>query len=272
MSRKQRFVIAGFGNVGRQIATYVAKDETGSLEIAAVAARNKEKAREELRGLGFEVPVISAAQAPDFADVIVEAGTYESFREIVEPGLKAGRTVIAVSVGALAENLDLIDLCSETGATLQIASGTLPGLDLLRAAREVGIEEVRLVSKILPHSLAHEAYIHDNGIDLDAAKNASVPVFKGTAREAARHFPRHFNVAVSLSLAGIGLDRTMIDISADGRLPGAAHTIHVRSPAVTLEMASQNFPSPENSRTSRIVAPSIIAALRQIGAPLRIGS
>ncbi|MCO5147319.1 MAG: DUF108 domain-containing protein [Aquamicrobium sp.] len=272
MSRKTRFVIAGFGNIGRQIAGYVAKDEAGTLEIAAVAARNREKAREKLGRLGFDVPVVSAAEAPDHADIIVESGTYDSFREIVEPGLKAGCTVIAVSVGALAENLDLIDLATQSGGTLHIASGTLPGLDLLRSAREAGIDEVKLVSKILPRSLAHEAYIRDNGIDLAAAENACVPVFKGTAREAARHFPRHFNVAVSLSLAGVGLDRTMIDISADGRLPGAQHTIHVRSPAVVLELTSHNFPSPENNRTSRIVAPSILAALRQIGNPLRIGS
>jgi aspartate dehydrogenase len=94
----------------------------------------------------------------------------------------------------------------------------------------------------------------------------------GTAREAAAHCPRHFDVAVSLSLAGVGLGRTLVDIAADGRLPDARHTIHVKSPAVTLEMTSYNLPSPENNRTSRIVAPSILAALPALPAPLRVGS
>lgn len=272
MIRKTRFAIAGFGNVGRQIATAVLRDNSGQLEITAIAARDYEKARIAARKLGLDVPVVHADELPTHADVIVEAGTYDSFRAIAYPALEAGKHLIAVSVGALAVNLDLIDIANQTGATLQIASGTLPGLDILRAACESDIEEVRLVSAILPHSLIHESYILENGIDLAAAEHDDVAIFKGTAREAASHFPRHFNVAVSLSLAGVGLDRTMVDISADGRLKGARHTIHVKSAAATLEMTSHNLPSAENSRTSRIVAPSILAALREISATVRVGS
>ena len=272
MKRKTRFVIAGFGNVGRQLAEFVRDDPTEVLEIAAIAARDHDKARKAAEDIGLDVPVVSVTEAPALADVIVEAGTYDSFREIVAPAIDAGKHVVAVSVGALAVNLDLVDRAEATGATLQIASGTLPGLDILRSAKEAGIDEVRLDSAMLPRSLVHEDYILQNGIDLAAAVNGPVHVFRGTAREAAAHFPRHFNVAVSLSLAGIGLDRTKVDISADGRLPGARHTIRVKSPAVELEMTSHNFPSPRNNRTSRIVAPSIVAALRALSAPVRVGS
>ncbi len=272
MSRKTRFVIAGFGNVGRQVAEYVVRDETQQLEIAAIVARDRAKARAAMRELGLDVPLVDAIEAPDHAPVIVEAGTHDSFRDIVEPGLRAGAHVIVISAGALATNLDLIDLAEEKHARLQIASGTLPGLDILRAARETGIDEVRLVTSVLPQSLAGEQFIRDRGIDLARAMHRRVPIFRGTAREAAQHFPRHFNVAVALSLAGIGLNRTMVDISADGRLPGVRHTVHVRSPNVTLEMTSSNLPSVRNNRTSRIVAPSILAALRCIHAPVHLGS
>ncbi len=272
MTRKTRFVICGFGNVGGQIASAVLADESGQLEIAAIAARDLPKARAKAETFGLDVPIITAAEASDHAPVIVEASTYEGFRNIVEPALLAGAHVIAVSVGALGVNLDLIDLAVKHGATLQIANGTLPGLDILRAAREGEIEEVRLVSSILPRSLIHEDYIAAHGIDLERAELEPVPVFSGSAREAALHFPRHFNVAVSLSLAGIGLDRTQVQIHADGRLPGARHTIIVKGDAVALEMTSHNVPSSENNRTSRIVAPSIVAALRTLSAPLRVGS
>jgi len=272
MTRKTRFVIAGFGNVGGQIVNAVQADRSGELEIAAIAARDLPKARARAEAFGLDVPIITAAEAPDHADIVVEASTYEGFRNVAEPALLAGAHVIAVSVGALAVNLDLIDLAKQYGATLQIAGGTLPGLDILRAASEGEIEEVRLVSSILPRSLIHEDYIAANGIDLTRAETEPVHVFTGSAREAAGHFPRHFNVAVSLSLAGIGLDRTEVQIHADGRLPGARHSIIVKGDAVELEMTSQNFPSPENNRTSRIVAPSIIAALRTLSAPLRVGS
>ncbi|MBD3624709.1 MAG: aspartate dehydrogenase, partial [Rhodobacteraceae bacterium] len=41
---------------------------------------------------------------------------------------------------------------------------------------------------------------------------------------------------------------------------------------VTLEMCSQNYPSPRNNRTSMVVALSVLAALRRERATLRIGS
>lgn len=272
MGRRTRFVLAGFGNVGGQIAEAVLADTADSLEIAAIAARNHAKAQEKAASFGLDVPIISAAEASKHADIVVECATYDSFRDVVEPPLTTGCHVIAVSVGALAQHLDLIDLAKRHGATLQVASGTLPGLDILRAAREGNIESVKLESQILPRSFAHETYIAEQGIDLKRAEIEPVFVFSGTAREAARHFPRHFNVAVSLSLAGIGLDHTQVEIHAYGKLSGARHTIKIDSDVVKLEMTSQNLPSPRNNRTSRVVAPSIIAALRELSAPIRVGS
>ncbi|WP_020039570.1 aspartate dehydrogenase domain-containing protein [Salipiger mucosus] len=265
-------VLGGFGNVGQQIAARLAETGDTRIEIVAIAARDHDKARKAAAKLGLDVPVIDAAEAPDHDAVLVECATYEGFRDVVEPTLRAGGHVIAISVGALGANLDLIDLTEQSGATLQIAGGTLPGLDILRAAREGEIRSVRLTSHIHPASLAKEPYIHDNGIDLGPADTTPVPIFEGSAREAARHFPRHFNVAVTLGLAGIGLDATEVRIRADGTLPGARHTLAVDSDAVQLEMHSQNFPSPRNNRTSRIVSQSILAALRRLDGGLQVGS
>lgn len=265
-------VIGGFGNVGEQIARRILEDRSGALGISAIAARDHAKARAKAEALGISVPIISADQAPQHPGVLVESSTYESFRDVVEPTLRAGGHVIAVSAGALAANMDLIDLTHETGATLQIAGGALPGLDILRAAREGTVEAVRLTSHIQPASFAKEPFIAEHGIDLGAAEHGPVPVFSGSAREAAGHFPRHFNVAVTLGLAGIGLDETEVTIYADGTLPGARHTLTVVADAVELEMVAQNFPSPQNNRTSRIVAFSVIAALRRLNDNLLMGS
>lgn len=267
-----KVALGGFGNVAGQLVEAVrARPELG-LEIAAISARDLERARRRAAALGLEAPVAPAERLPDHAGVVVECATYEGFRAVVEPAVRAGAHVVCVSVGALAVNLDLIDLAGAHGGTLHIASGAMPGLDILRAAREAGIRSVRLTSHIRPESLAHESYVTERGIDLGAADAGPVAVFSGSAREAAQHFPRHFNVAVALSLAGVGLDATKIEIFADARLPGARHRLRVVSEAVELDMTSQNLPSPENNRTSRIVAPSILAALRELRAPLRVGS
>lgn len=267
-----RIALGGFGNVARQLVAMIAARPDLGLEIAAVSARDLEAAKARVAEAGLEVPVVAAAELPSHAHVIVECATYDGFRDVVEPAVRAGAHVVCVSVGALGVNLDLIDLAAEHGATIQIASGALPGLDSLRAAREGGLKTVTLVSHILPDSLAREAFVIEQGVDLAAAMRGPVPVFAGPARAAAKHFPRHFNVAVALSLAGLGLDRTRVEIFADGTVPGTRHTVRVVADVVELEMTSQNFPSPANKRTSRLVAPSIVAALREIDAPLRIGS
>jgi Domain of unknown function DUF108 len=92
-----------------------------------------------------------------------------------------------------------------------------------------------------------------------------VRVFEGSAREAAQAFPRHFNVAVALSIAGIGFDRTEIEVWADPEVAGAVHQIEVDAEDIGLVLISRNQPS-ANPRTSRIVAPSILAGLRDGGA------
>jgi aspartate dehydrogenase len=272
MKERARIALGGFGNVGQQLARAIQSDGEAALQIVAISARDLDAARGRAGKLGLEVPLVPAAELPDHAEIVVECATYEGFRAIVEPALSAGRHVVCVSVGALAVNLDLLDLAEARGGTIQIASGAMPGLDILRAAREGGIRSVRLKSHIVPKSLARESYVTDRAIDLARAEHAPVPVFSGSAREAARHFPRHFNVAVALSLAGIGLDRTEIEIFADGTLPGARHTVQVKSDVIDLEMTAQNYPSLDNDRTSRIVAPSILAALRELNSALRIGS
>lgn len=272
MAKPVRIVLGGFGNVGQQIAHKLRTNERETIEIAAIAARDKQKAARAAADLGLDVPIISADEAPEYDAILVECATYDGFRAVVEPTLKAGGRVVAISVGALAENLDLIDIAEASGATLQIAGGTLPGLDIIRAAAEDEIRSVVLTSHINPASFTHEPYIHEKGIDLAAAGDGPVVVFEGSAREAARHFPRHFNVAVTLGLAGIGLDRTQVRINADGTLPGARHTLTVDASSVSLEMVSQNYPSPRNNRTSMVVALSVLAALRREAATLRIGS
>ena len=99
----------------------------------------------------------------------------------------------------------------------------------------------------------------------------AVKVFEGSAGEAASAFPRHFNVAIALSLGGIGFDRTTVEIWVDPDIGGAIHTVEVDAEDIGLTMQSRNRPS-ANPRTSRIVSPSILAALRSLVAPVLVGS
>ena len=96
-------------------------------------------------------------------------------------------------------------------------------------------------------------------------------MFVGTAREAAAGFPANVNVAAALSLAGIGPDRTMIEIWADPTVERNCHIIEVDSDSARLTLKIENIPS-ENPKTGRITALSVLAALRKLHAPLRVGT
>ena len=91
------------------------------------------------------------------------------------------------------------------------------------------------------------------------------------AREAAKGFPANLNVAVALSLAGIGPDRTTVEIWADPTVTRNTHRIEVDSDSARFSMAIENIPS-ENPKTGLITALSVIACLRKLNAPLRIGT
>ena len=97
-------------------------------------------------------------------------------------------------------------------------------------------------------------------------------VFSGTAREAARGFPANVNVAAALALAGIGPDRTTIEIWADPTVTRNTHLIEVEAEAARLTMQIENVPSAENPRTGRLTPLSVIAALKKLASPFTVGT
>jgi aspartate dehydrogenase len=147
----------------------------------------------------------------------------------------------------------------------------LLGLDAVVAAAEGEITAVRMTTRKPPGGLKGAPYLIENGISVDGLR-AARRVFSGSAREAAAGFPANVNVAAALSLAGIGPDRTQIDIWADPGVTRNCHEIEVEADCARFRMSIENVPSPENPKTGRIVALSVLAALRKLGAPLSVGT
>jgi len=167
-------------------------------------------------------------------------------------------------------NEQLVDVAREHGGQIIVATGALLGLDAVTAAAEGKINDVRIVSRKHPRGFEGAPYVVKNNIDLSAITEPTL-IYTGTAREAATGFPANLNVAVSLSLAGIGPDRTVLEIWADPTVTRNIHRIEVDSDEAKLSMEIQNIPS-ENPKTGRITALSAVAALRKLVAPLRVGT
>jgi len=113
-------------------------------------------------------------------------------------------------------------------------------------------------------------FLVERNIDVLSLKEPTL-IFSGTAREAATGFPANLNVAVSVSLAGVGPDETLLEVWADPTLEHNTHHVQVVSDSALLSMEIQNIPS-ENPKTGRITAQSVIAMLRKLRAPLSIGT
>jgi aspartate dehydrogenase len=264
-----RVAVAGLGAIGRSLVPRLASGVPG-IELVAVAARDRAKSEATLRELGVDAPVTSIDELEPLADLVIECAPATLLPQIAEPFLRAGKEVVVLSAGALLDHPNLLDLAATAGGTISVPTGALLGLDAVGAAAEGEIRSLRLTTRKPPAGLVGAPGIGASGVDL-MTLTEPVRVFAGSAREAARDFPANLNVAVALSLAGPGPDRTEVEIWADPTVTRNTHTIVMKSDVADLTMTIENVPS-ENPRTGRITALSVISMLRKRGAPLRVGS
>ena len=99
------------------------------------------------------------------------------------------------------------------------------------------------------------------------ARAGPLRVFKGSAREAARGFPANVNVAAALALAGIGPDRTEVEVWADPGIDRNQQSVTITSDSGEATMTMRNIPSAENPKTGRIVAQSVLSSLPESERP-----
>ena len=264
-----RVAVAGLGAIGLKVAEALDKGIPGCV-LAAVSANDKSKAAERLSRFNRAVPVAALAELEPLADIVVECAPAKLLPDIAEPFLRAGKTVIVLSAGAILVNEHLVSLARQHGGQIVVPTGALLGLDAVTAAAEGEIRAVRMVTRKPVRGLASAPYLAEHNISIEAITEP-LRIFTGTPREAAIGFPANLNVAVALSLAGIGADRTTLEIWADPGLERNVHRIEVDSDSATFSMSIENIPS-DNPRTGRITALSVISYLRKLGAPLRVGS
>jgi aspartate dehydrogenase len=264
-----RVGIAGLGAIGKSLATILDKGLPG-LELAAIAIRDPAKHEEFLSGLACTPKRVSIEQLVDLCDIVIECAPAALLPAIATPVLKAGKKLVVLSSGALLANPDLITLAEEHGGQILVPTGALLGLDAVTAAAEGTIHSVRMITRKPVKGLLGAPYLETHGIVINDITEPT-RVFNGTAREAAVGFPANLNVAVALSLAGIGPDRTQLEIWADPALTRNTHTIHVDADSASFTMTIENIPS-ENPKTGRITALSVVALLKKMRSPLRIGS
>ena len=272
-SNELRLAIAGLGAIGLAVARRVdAGERAGPGARGGCRARSGQGAARARR-----LPCPARARStwrrsPRAPTSIVECLPPKHFAEIARAAMARGRIFMPLSVGALIDHMDLVELARQTGARIVVPTGALLGLDAVRAAAEGKIASATIVTRKPPAGLAGAPLLVARGLSVEGLK-APLQVFAGSAREAIAGFPANVNVAVALSLAGIG--------PGPGRrwrcgptptVTRNTHTVIVKSNSSDLTMTIENIPSEENPRTGRITALSVLAALRRLTSPLVVGS
>lgn len=262
--------IAGFGTIGKAVGRRLISGMDG-FRLVAVTSGGREKAETALAEMQSDAKVVSPEALAEQCEVIVECAPTAAFMAIAEPAMRAGRQMVTVSAAALIEHMSVLELARAHGGRIIMATGALLGLDAMRAAAQGEIHSVVMITRKPPKSLVGAPFLVANDIDV-MALTEPLQVFAGSAREGARGFPANVNVAAALALAGIGPDRTELQIWADPTLERNTHTIKVEADSARFSMTIENVPSIEKPGTGRITALSMIAALEGLASTLKVGS
>jgi len=264
----QRVLMVGCGAIGRTIARAVEGEEniriTHVLEIPALRAQVQQ-------AFGPAVQVISSLDEFDEqVDCAVECAGHAAVKAHVPVLLRRGIDVILVSMGSLSEAglAESLEAAAKEGkAQLTLIPGAVAGIDALAAAKPFGLSKVVYTGRKPPIGWLDTPA--EKVADLKNLK-AAVTIFEGTARDAARLYPKNANVAATIAIAGIGLDNTRVRLIADPAVDRNVHTFHAEGTFGDLDMTIAGKPLPDNPKTSALAAYSAVRALRARAASMVI--
>ena len=259
---RMRVGLVGLGAIGQGVVELVNQHAAEDVEV--VAALVRDPLRPRAAGGPERVTTLDELLGKQL-HVTVEVAGHNALRSYGPKILRAGCDLIAVSVGVLADpeaHDTLLAAAQAGGGRIKIASGAIGALDAIAAASLGGLTRVIHTTRKPAKALL--------GSDADRLKVAK-EIFYGSAREGALKFPESINVAVAVSLAGLGLDRTEVRIIADPSVEHNQHEVVAEGAFGSLHFEIQSVPTESNPKTSRLVAMSVVRTLMLRRAPIVIG-
>jgi aspartate dehydrogenase len=251
--------IVGYGAIGTVLAGCLLAAPQGPPLRAVLARSTRDRARADLPSAVRLAASPGDLLGPD-TGLVVECCGHSGLRAIAPAVLAAGRDLMIVSTGVLAEPGLLEAWLHEArrgGGRILIPAGAIAGLDGLGACRLAGLERVVYTSTKPP--AAWRGTPAEAAVDLAALDRPQV-FFDGSAREAALAYPMNANLAATVALAGMGLDRTVVRLVADpGATGNTGHLLAVS--AVGRVEVTVSGQASANPKTSAITPYSLARAI-----------
>ena len=254
--------VIGAGAIARFLLEKVNQSQHETLRITSVFVRDREKYQLLESAFGVTVYTNLEEFLGSEIDLVVEAANIEAVKTLLPSVMKA-KDVVVISVGAFANEALLAEvsvLAATYKTAVHLPSGAIGGLDLLQNAHALGtVTSVSLTTRKPASSLVEEA--------IDEARI----VFEGKAVDAIRQFPKNMNVAIVLSLAGIGIEKTRVCLVADPHIDKNLHHVEVIGDFGEATFSISNNPLPENPKSSYLAAMSVLGTLERMGKNMKIG-
>ncbi|MHA6268273.1 aspartate dehydrogenase [Aliiroseovarius sp. CAU 1755] len=244
----------GFG----AIAQYVAQKlpEIGG-EIAFVIVREG-RASAAKDAMGADVHALTSI-GDACADVVVDCAGHAGLRDHGAAILRAGMPLVTVSIGALADDAfreALTEAARAGGTQLHLSTGAIGALDAIASAQVGTLEAVTYSGRKPPKGWKGSPA--EDVMDLDNPGSDATVHFEGSAREAALKYPKNANVAAAVALAGLGFDKTQVQLIADPNVDANIHEITARGDFGELSFTILGKTLPDNTRTSALAAMSVV--------------
>ena len=255
-----RIALIGDGSISHSVRETLDQAGNIGLEIVGVLCRHM---RDGIVATFDEL----IQQRPD---VVVECAGHQALIDYGTKVLAAGIPLVIASIGSLADEALFQQLrrAALTGGTrMTLVPGAMAGIDALAAARFGGLREVRYIGRKPPQAWANTEA--EKLVDLSALEGPK-KFFRGNAREAALRFPKNANVAATVALAGLGFDKTEVELVADPTIKKNIHELMFEGGDGRVEITIRGEPSRANPQTSALTAHSIVRVLEGMSAPVVI--
>lgn len=255
-----KIALLGLGAIGRSALELLQAEKR--VQVVWVVVSNISPQRQALlQQLAPQAQLLTALPADVQPDLLVECAGHAALEQHVLPALERGISALVVSVGALSEPgmAQRLEAAADAGgAQLQLLSGAMGGIDALAAARLGGLDAVTYTGRKPP-----QAWLGTPAQQLCGLTSLSEAfcLFEGSAREAARLYPKNANVAATLSLAGLGLDQTRVRLFADPAVTQNVHQLEAHGAFGSLELTLRGKPLVANPKTSALTVYSVVRAV-----------
>jgi aspartate dehydrogenase len=251
-----RVALIGWGAINRRVAELLSLRSPNRVVIVAIGARDA--GRVILAPGNAKILTTPEDLAELNLDLVLEAASREAVAQWSEPALRSARVLVVTSTSAFCDTglLErLIRLAGDHGSQLIVPPGALAGIDALSAASALPLDSV--VHRIVKPPAAWRGTAAESMTTLQGLSEP-VTFYSGTAREVAALFPKNANSAVISALAGIGLDRTRVELTADPDLRNNVHMLSVAGAFGKLEIRIENRPLACNPKSSELAALSLV--------------